>query len=89
MPDLVTGDYTESFKGCKYVIHTATPLRFEADDPENEIIKPAVEGTLNVLKASLKAGVQRVVFTSTMATMCGTQREKNPDHVWTEDDWNG
>lgn len=32
--------------------------------------------------------MQRVVITSTMATLCGDQRTANPDHVWTEEDWN-
>lgn len=73
----------------------------ESEDPENQIIKPAVEGTLNVLKHALKAGVkvtiniqfpllfiQRVVYTATMASICGSQREKDPNHVWNEEDWN-
>jgi len=29
-----------------------------------------------------------MVITASMASICGTQREKNPDHVWTEKDWN-
>jgi nucleoside-diphosphate-sugar epimerase len=59
--DLVTGDYTAAFSGCQYVIHTATPLKFTAPDPENDIIRPAVEGTHNVLKAAKAVGVKRVV----------------------------
>lgn len=61
VPDLVTGDYAAAFAGANFVFHTATPLKFTAPDPENDIIKPAVEGTQNVLKASKAAGVKRVV----------------------------
>jgi nucleoside-diphosphate-sugar epimerase len=76
------------FKGCKYVVHCASPVVFQAEDPERDIIKPAVEGTTNVLRAAVAAGVTRVVYTATMASICGSQREKDPDHVWTEEDWN-
>jgi nucleoside-diphosphate-sugar epimerase len=62
--DLVTGNYTCAFSGCHYVIHTATPLKFTAPDPENDIIRPAVEGTQNVLKTAKAVGVKRVVRSS-------------------------
>jgi len=88
VPDLITGDFSHSFKGCKYVIHAASPVIMESEDPENQIIKPAVEGTLNVLKHALKAGVKRVVYTATIASICGSQRDKDPNHVWNEQDWN-
>jgi len=86
--DVVTGDFSDAFKETQYVIHAASPVTYEAPDPENDIIKPAVQGTLNVLKHALKAGVKRVVYTATMASMCGTQREQDPSHVWNESDWN-
>ncbi|MGH7818911.1 MAG: NAD-dependent epimerase/dehydratase family protein, partial [Candidatus Binatia bacterium] len=38
-------------------------------DPERDIIRPSVEGTRNVLEAAAKAGVERVVYTSTTGTM--------------------
>ena len=52
-------------KGCTYIHHVASP--FPMDDPkdENEVIGPAVEGTLAVMRAAAKAGtVKRVVLTS-------------------------
>jgi len=48
------------------VFHLATPVIFEAKDPEVDIIQPAVFGTLNVLKSCEKAGVRVVVFYSSM-----------------------
>lgn len=86
--DLMVGDFRPAFQGCDFVIHTASPVVMTAPDPENDIIKPAVEGTLNVLRCAKDAGVKRVVVTASMASMCGSQREKNPDHVWNEADWN-
>lgn len=55
------------------MIHVASP--FPADHPrdEMEVIRPAVEGTKNVLEAcaKTKGGVKRVVLTSSTAAICG------------------
>jgi len=62
------GSFDDVFKGCHCVFHSASPLPFhEAKDPEKEIIKPAVFGTLNTLRSCQKAGVKVVVITSSMA----------------------
>ncbi|KAK7090236.1 uncharacterized protein [Littorina saxatilis] len=51
--------------GMTYVIHVASPYPLKNPEHEEELIKPAVEGTLNVLEACAKAGtVKRVVLTS-------------------------
>lgn len=57
---------------CKYVIHVASPFPgIDPADPD-ELIKPAVEGTLAVLQAAHKAGcVKRVVLTSSATAMMG------------------
>jgi len=60
------GCFDDIFTGCHGVFHTSTPVKFEAKDPENDIIKPAVFGTLNVLKSCEKADVKVVVVTSSM-----------------------
>jgi nucleoside-diphosphate-sugar epimerase len=39
-------------EGCEYVVHTASPLPIKPPEDENLVIKPAVDGTLAVLKAS-------------------------------------
>ena len=72
-------------KGCKYVLHVASP--FPAVDPENEdeVIIPARDGVLRVLKASEKAGVKRVVLTSSFAAIGFSKSPKN--HLFTEKDW--
>src|ERR1700744_803206 len=53
---MVDANWPEAMKGCKYVLHVASPTHLEAKD-ENEIIRPAVEGVLRVLKAARVAGV--------------------------------
>ena len=51
--------------GCEYVHHVASPFPLEEPKTEAEVIEPAVQGTLGVLKAVAKAGsVKRVVLTS-------------------------
>jgi len=72
-------------KGTVGVFHLASPLSAEKD-PENLLVKPAVEGTLNVLRAAKDCGVKRVVLTSSSSTIA-----PNPhwpvDAVLTEESW--
>ena len=84
--DLLNDDgWKEAVEGSKYVLHVASP--FFLGEPENEdvFIKPAVEGTLRVLKACADADIQKVVLTSSFAAVgYGHSREKE---VYTEEDW--
>jgi len=91
LPDLLSppADLADRLAGCRDVIHAASPVVLSSsDDPEKTIIQPAVNGTLAILKASVSAGVRRVVLTASMASICGSQRKAEPTHVWTEKDWN-
>ncbi|PSS24722.1 Anthocyanidin reductase [Actinidia chinensis var. chinensis] len=55
---------------CDLVFHVATPVNFASEDPENDMIKPAIQGVVNVLRACAKAGtVKRVILTSSAATV--------------------
>ena len=56
---------------CDFVMHVASPFFSKIPKDENELIKPAVEGTLRALKAAHKSGVKRVVLTSSMVAMLG------------------
>ncbi len=62
-----------AMEGCDYVLHIASPFVVKVPKDENELIKPAVEGTLRALKAAKKAGVKRVVLTSSTVAMHGGQ----------------
>lgn len=68
-------------EGAAYVFHVASPFVITAEDPQRDIVDPAVEGTTAVLKAVAqhKDGVKRVVVTS---SVCG-EGEGRGD-VWGE-----
>ena len=71
--------------GCDYVLHVASPLSLATPKHENELIVPAVEGTLRVLKASRDAGVKRVVVTSSFAAVGYSHTD--PTQLITEKSW--
>lgn len=83
----LTGNHNwdEAVKNCDYVLHVASP--FPAHDPkdENELIIPARDGALRVLKAARDAGVKRVVLTSSFAAV-GYSIDAT-GHIFTEEDW--
>jgi|TARA_B110000881_G_C18513911_1_gene483797 dihydroflavonol-4-reductase len=61
--------WDKAMEGCEFVLHVASPfINIEPKD-ENEYIRPAVDGTMRALKAAKKAGVKRVVLTSSMVSM--------------------
>ncbi len=71
--------------GCDYVLHVASP--FPAGEPkdENELIAPAREGALRVLRAAREAQIKRVVLTSSFAAIgYGHAAHSRP---FTEQDW--
>ena len=55
--------FDEAVKGVDAIEHTASPFHFKVEDPHKDLINPAVNGTLSVLKSALKNGdkVQRIV----------------------------
>ena len=70
--DLLHDDgWDKAVEDCDYVMHVASPFFSKIPKDENELIKPAVEGTLRALKAAHKADIKRVVLTSSMVAMLG------------------
>lgn len=63
--------WDEAVADCDFVMHVASPFFSKVPKDENELIKPAVEGTLRALRAAHKAGIKRVVLTSSMVAMLG------------------
>ena len=61
--------WAEAVAGCDYVLHVASPFPAGVPKHEDELIIPAREGTLRVLRASRDAGVKRVVQTSSFAAI--------------------
>ena len=90
--ELVPGDLTQpgsfdqAIAGCDYVIHAASPYLLETKQPQLEMVDPAVNGTLDVLRACAKTpSVKRVVLTSSLAAITD---EPSDEYVFTETDWN-
>jgi dihydroflavonol-4-reductase len=88
--DLTNDDgWADAVAGCDYVLHVASPFPPAQPKDPDELIVPARDGTLRVLRASLAAGVKRIVLTSSVAAV----RTPGPGSVangrdLTEDDWN-
>jgi nucleoside-diphosphate-sugar epimerase len=61
--------WTEAVRGCDYVLHIASPFPAGVPRDENELIVPAREGALRMLRAARDAGVKRVVMTSSFAAV--------------------
>lgn len=77
--------FDAAVEGCTYAIHVASPYAMEVADPQRELVDPAVNGTLNFLRSCKKAGIKKVVLTSSLAAISdGGEHGK----VFTEADWN-
>jgi nucleoside-diphosphate-sugar epimerase len=84
--------WAEAVAGCDYVLHVASPFPPEQPKHEDELIIPAREGALRVLRASRDAGVKRVVLTSSFAAIgYGGKPQKAPydETNWTDPDGEG
>jgi dihydroflavonol-4-reductase len=78
--------WTEAIAGCDYVLHVASPFPPTQPKDPDELIVPAREGTLRVLRAALDAGVERVVVTSSVAAVTGSGVPKHGAPL-DETDW--
>jgi nucleoside-diphosphate-sugar epimerase len=79
------GGWSEAVAGCSRVLHVASPFPLGVPKDPNELIVPAREGTVRVLRAAADAGVARVVVTSSFAAVgYGHPAMGRP---FTEEDW--
>jgi nucleoside-diphosphate-sugar epimerase len=78
--------WAEAAAGCDYVLHVASPFPSTVPKDENELIAPARDGALRMLRAARDAGVKRVVLTSSFAAV-GYGAPKDRTAVFTEEDW--
>lgn len=79
------GSFDRAIGGCGAVVHAASPYAIQVDDPQRDLVDPAVSGTVNVLRSAAGAGVRRVVLTSSMAAITD---QPVAGKVFTEQDWN-
>ncbi|MEZ5939523.1 MAG: NAD-dependent epimerase/dehydratase family protein [Hyphomonadaceae bacterium] len=90
--DFVEADLTadagwdEAMQGVDYVLHVASPLSGGDPDDPDSYVRPAVDGTLRVLRAAVNAGVKRIVLTSSAAASnAGVAGDSFTDEtVWTD-----
>ncbi|QYJ71231.1 aldehyde reductase [Shewanella sp. FJAT-51649] len=78
-------NWLTAMQGCDYVLHVASPLPMGDPKNEDDVIKPAVEGTLRVLTFAKKAGVKRVVMTSNFGAVGYSNTDTS--QVITEQSW--
>jgi nucleoside-diphosphate-sugar epimerase len=85
--DLLKDDgWEEAARSCRYLIHTASPFVLEMPKDKMDLIRPAIEGTERAINAGLKAGVERIVITSSMAAIAyGHDRARTAQ--FTDADW--
>ena len=79
--------WDEAAAGCEYVLHVASPLGVAEPKDPDVLIKPAREGALRVLNAAIRAGVSRVVQTSSVAATSPGERgpdSQSDETVWTD-----
>ena len=84
--DLLKDDgWSEAMKNCDFVLHIASPFPMSQPKDENDLIIPAREGTLRILRFAKENGVKRVVITSSFAAV--SYGHKSTDKIYTEENW--
>ena len=84
--DLTKDDgWSEAVSGCTYILHVASPFPPSIPKHEDDLIIPARDGTLRVLRAAKTAGVKRVVVTSSFAAI--GYGHPDQDRVYNEETW--
>jgi dihydroflavonol-4-reductase len=84
--DLLRDDgWADAAHGCDYVLHVASPFPFEMPKDENDLISPARDGTLRLMRAAAHHEVKRVVLTSSLAAISAGQPRRKTH--FDEKDW--
>jgi dihydroflavonol-4-reductase len=63
--------WNEAIAGVDVLVHSASPFPIASPKDEDELIRPAVEGTMRAIRAAHAAGVKRVILTSSVAAIYG------------------
>ncbi|EMR65340.1 hypothetical protein MGN70_000741 [Eutypa lata] len=77
-------------EGLEYVQHTASPFHYGWTDAKTELLDPAIEGTLSILRAVKQhaPAVRRVVVTSSFAAILSVPQLTDASKTFSEADWN-
>ncbi len=88
--DLTSDDgWDAAMEGVDALMHTASPFPMAQPKNPDDLIRPAVDGTLRALRAAQKAGVTRVVLTSSMVAIMhdpGASGPRRDESNWTDPD---
>jgi dihydroflavonol-4-reductase len=91
--DLTSDDHWANvIEGCDYVLHVASPFPPKQPKDPDDLIVPAREGTLRVLRTALDHNVKRTVVTSSIAAVRlakGTEQKTLTEEDWTDPDEDG
>jgi nucleoside-diphosphate-sugar epimerase len=79
--------WEEAMQGCTYVQHVASPFPLQEPRNPDDVIRPAREGAVRVIRAAGRAGIKRVVMTSSVVAIDLPWPEAPLGHVFTETDW--
>lgn len=80
------GAFDEALKDVTYVVHLASPLAKPTENPEQDIIQPAIHGTNSILYSALKVpSVKRVVITASETSVIPAAELSGSDKIWTPD----
>lgn len=84
------GDFDQAAEGCDVIFHTASPFQVaKIKDPHRQLIRPALEGTTNVLEAANRSStVTRVILTSSIVAVYGDASELAKGTSFDENSWN-
>jgi len=74
----------KAIEGCQYVVHTASPFPIKKPKHEDDLIKPAVEGTTAAVEAAIQNKVKRIVITASVASIMAT-KDKTKTNFSNED----
>lgn len=80
------GSWDAAMAGVRYVMHIASPIPPALPKHPDDLIVPARDGTINVMRAASRAAIERVVQTSSTAAIT-YGRDNADDHLFTETDW--
>ena len=88
---MADGTYADGMLDCSVVFHTASPFKLGVDDPQKQLVEPALLGTRNILlQANKTDSVKRVVVTSSCAAIYGDNADMRETRggKFTEENWN-
>ena len=85
--------WQDAMSGVDVLMHTASPLPMKQPRDENELVRPAVEGTLRALRTAHTASIRRVVLTSSTAAVThrppGLEKDNFDESDWSDPSWTG